>query len=62
VEGIRNGDDPELKKRGLVDKVQCVPDGLLDRIPPQYNDAANDHFNCGKQFLSEEYFPEEHWD
>jgi len=31
----------------------------LRRHPPQYRDAAHHHLARGKQFLSEEYFPEE---
>jgi len=45
-----------------MDKVQDVHDGLLDRIPQQHKHAVADHFKRGKQFLSEEYFPEERWD
>jgi hypothetical protein len=59
------GDDYEVKKRGLMDKVRGVRDGLSDdsdRIPPQYKDTAHNHLNRGKQFLTEEYFPEERRD
>ena len=57
VEGIRDGDDPELKKRGLMDKVRGVCDVLSDRIPQQHKDTVTDHFNRGNYFLGEEYFP-----
>ena len=57
-----NGDDTEVKKRGLLDKVRGVRDGLSDRIPQQHKDTANDHLSRGKQFLAEEYFPEERRD
>jgi hypothetical protein len=60
--GIRDGDDPEGRKRGIMDKVKGMRDGLSDRIPQQHKDKATDHFNRGKQFLSEEYFPEERRD
>ena len=57
-----NGDDSEVKKRGLMDKVRGVRDGLSDRISQQHKDTAHNHLNRGKQFLTEEYFPEERQD
>jgi hypothetical protein len=51
-----NGGDSEVKKRGLMDKVRGVRDGLYDRIPQQHKDTAHNHL--GKQFLTEEYFSE----
>ena len=45
-----------------MDKVRGMRDGLSDRIPQQHKDAAHDHLARGKQFLSEEYFPEERRD
>jgi hypothetical protein len=54
-----NGDDSEVKKKGLMDKFRGVRNGLSDRIPQQHKDTAHDHLNRGKQFLTEEYFPEE---
>jgi hypothetical protein len=59
VEGIRNDDDPELKKGGLMDKVQGVHGGLSHRIPQQHKHPAADHFNRGEHFLSA---PAEHRD
>jgi hypothetical protein len=58
VNGIHVGDDPEGKKKGLMEKVKGIRDGLSDRIPQQHKDKATDHINHGKHFLSEEYFPE----
>ena len=60
--GIREGEDPEGKKRGLLDKVKGMRDGLSDRIPQQHKEKASDHIARGKQFLTEEYFPEERRD
>lgn len=31
-------------------------------MPQEHKDKANDHFERGKNFLSEEYFPEERRD
>jgi Family of unknown function (DUF5923) len=45
-----------------MDKVRGVRDGLSDRIPQQHKDTAHNHLNRGKQFLTEEYFPEERRD
>jgi hypothetical protein len=45
-----------------MDKVRGIHDGLSDRIPQQHKDAAHDHLAHGRQFLSEEYFPEERHD
>jgi len=36
-----------------------VRDGLSDRSPQQHIDTAHDRLNHGKQFLTDEYFPEE---
>ena len=33
VNGILEGDDPEAKQKGLMDKVKEMRDGLADRIP-----------------------------
>ena len=46
-----NGNDSEVKKRGLMDKVRGVHDGLSDRIPQQHKDTAHNHLNRGNQFL-----------
>ena len=63
MESIRHGAGPELKKRGLMDKVRGMRrDGLSNRIPQQHKDTAADYFDRGKQLLSEEYFPEERRD
>ena len=35
---------------------------MLDRIPQDHKDKAQDHYERGKQFLTEEYFPEERRD
>lgn len=58
VNGIREGDDPEGRKKGLLDKMKDMRDGISDRIPQQHKDKASDHIERGKHFLSEEYFPE----
>jgi hypothetical protein len=45
-----------------MDKVRAMRDGLWDCIPQQHKDATHNHLARGKQFLSEEYFPEKRRD
>ncbi|KIM72988.1 hypothetical protein PILCRDRAFT_15596 [Piloderma croceum F 1598] len=59
VNCIREGDDLEATKTGLLDKVREMHDCITDRIPQQHKDAANGQFQHGRLFLTEEYFPEE---
>jgi Family of unknown function (DUF5923) len=42
-----NGNDSEVKKTGLMDKVRGVGDSLSDRIPQQHKDTAHNHLNRG---------------
>jgi len=56
--GIREGDDQEGRKKGLLEKVKGMRDGISDRIPQQHKDKASDQIDRGKHFLSEEFFPE----
>ena len=37
-------------------------DNLMNRVPQEHKDKAGDHYDRGKQFLMEEYFPEERRD
>ncbi|KIM74590.1 hypothetical protein PILCRDRAFT_14356 [Piloderma croceum F 1598] len=60
--GKVNGNDSEIKKTGLMDKVRGVHNGLSDRITQQHKDTAHNHLNRGSQFLTEEYFPEKRRD
>ncbi|KII83317.1 hypothetical protein PLICRDRAFT_180576 [Plicaturopsis crispa FD-325 SS-3] len=55
-------DEDEETKKGFMDRARAFKTGLTDRIPQQHKDKANAHFDRGKQFLSEEYFPEERRD
>ncbi|KAJ3926778.1 MAG: hypothetical protein NXY57DRAFT_1110382, partial [Lentinula lateritia] len=45
----------ESKKRGLMDRVK-------NSIPNEHQEKAKDHFNRGKEFITEEYFPKERRD
>ncbi|EMD31027.1 hypothetical protein CERSUDRAFT_120157, partial [Gelatoporia subvermispora B] len=64
------GDDPvpndaeeaQAKKQGLFGKLRGMRDNMVDRIPDEHKDRANDHYDRAKQFLTEEYFPEERRD
>lgn len=62
VDDLQNGADPEEKKKGLLSKVKGFRNDLTNRVPQEHKDKANEHFTRGKQFLSEEYFPEERRD
>ena len=59
---IHEGDDPEAKRTGLMDKVREVHDCITDHIPQQHKNATNGQFQHGRLFSSEEYFPEDRWD
>jgi hypothetical protein len=59
---VCRGDDTEARKKGIMEKVRGLHDGLTERVPQQHKDAANGHIERGKKFLIEEYFPEEHRD
>ncbi|GAV99082.1 hypothetical protein LENED_000515 [Lentinula edodes] len=48
----------ESKKRGLMDRVKNVKNS----IPNEHQEKAKDHFNRGKEFITEEYFPKERRD
>jgi hypothetical protein len=37
-------------------------DDMADRIPREHKDKANEQYERGKHFLTEEYFPEERRD
>lgn len=52
-----------------MDKLRNTRDNLMDRVPQEHKDKANEHkdrageqVDRAKQFLSEEYFPEERRD
>ncbi|TCD61093.1 hypothetical protein EIP91_009046 [Steccherinum ochraceum] len=66
---IVNGDpvpadreDAEVKKQGLKGKILGLRDQFTDRIPQEHKDRANNQSERAKQFLTEEYFPEERRD
>ncbi|EIW85913.1 hypothetical protein CONPUDRAFT_148046 [Coniophora puteana RWD-64-598 SS2] len=54
--------ETESKKAGFKDRMRGYRDGLSDRIPQQHRDRANDHWERGRKYLAEEYFPEERRD
>jgi hypothetical protein len=59
---VREGDDTEAKKKGIMEEVHGLRNGLAERVPQQHPDTANRHIERGKKFLTEEYFPEERRD
>ncbi|KAL0948737.1 hypothetical protein HGRIS_008869 [Hohenbuehelia grisea] len=58
----RDDVDPEVKKQGVFDRLRGYRDGLSDRIPQEHKDRANEKYDRGREFLTEEYFPEERRD
>jgi len=57
-----NREDAETKKRGVMSKLRDLRDNINDRVPQEHKDRANDHYDRAKNFLSDEYFPEERRD
>ncbi|KAI6102700.1 hypothetical protein EV401DRAFT_2061139 [Pisolithus croceorrhizus] len=64
VEGARaeTSEEAEEKKQGFLERVWGVRDNIAERIPQQHKDKAQEHFERGRKFLAEEYFPEERRD
>jgi len=63
VDEIEASSEPDVAaKKTLVERMKGMRDGLSDKIPQQHKDTANQHFERGKVFLTEEYFPEERRD
>ncbi|KAI0057660.1 hypothetical protein BV25DRAFT_1970625 [Artomyces pyxidatus] len=54
--------DPEMKKQGLMSRLQGLKNGLSDRIPQEHKDTARDKVDHSRQVLLEEYFPEDRRD
>lgn len=61
-----SGDEKEEKKSGVMAKMRAMRDNVRDtfndRVPEEHRNKANDKFESGKKFLTEEYFPEERRD
>ena len=64
-----NQQDAEAKKNGLMNKLRNTRDQLLDRVPQEHKDKAQEQKDKAseqkeraKQFLTDEYFPEERRD
>ncbi|EKM74725.1 hypothetical protein AGABI1DRAFT_103321 [Agaricus bisporus var. burnettii JB137-S8] len=66
AEDVRSSDAPgqeaQAKKAGFMDRMKGVTQTFSDRIPNQHKDFARDRYQQGRQFLTEEYFPEERRD
>ncbi|KAH9851443.1 hypothetical protein C2E23DRAFT_732995 [Lenzites betulinus] len=61
-EPIQDGADAQSRKRSLQDKWVDVKDTIRGRVPDEHKDRANEQTQRVKNFLSEEYFPEERRD
>ncbi|KAF9444701.1 hypothetical protein P691DRAFT_763168 [Macrolepiota fuliginosa MF-IS2] len=55
-------EETQKKKSKLMDKMKGITHGITDRIPPQHKGTAQEHYERGRHFLTEEYFPEERRD
>ncbi|KAI0077531.1 hypothetical protein K474DRAFT_1661627 [Panus rudis PR-1116 ss-1] len=55
-------EEAEAKKQGLMGKIRGVRDQLMDRVPDEHKERAKEHRDRAKNFLAEEYFPEERRD
>jgi hypothetical protein len=66
AEDIRTSDEPDIeakeKKRGLVGKMKDMTQNIVDKIPQEHKDSANDKYERSRRFLTEEYFPQERRD
>ncbi|KAL9715568.1 hypothetical protein Ac2012v2_000009 [Leucoagaricus gongylophorus] len=57
---IPTSEAPEhAKKTGLMGKMKDITQNITDRIPSEHKDRLHQPFSRGRQFLTEEYFPEE---
>ncbi|TDL13121.1 hypothetical protein BD410DRAFT_615157, partial [Rickenella mellea] len=52
----------EVAKAGFKDKIMGFRDNLLDRVPQEHKDLANDKYEHSKRVIADEYFPEERRD
>ncbi|KAI5117290.1 hypothetical protein M0805_006812 [Coniferiporia weirii] len=52
----------DVTKGGLKERFGNFRDGLMNRVPQEHKDTANEHVDRARNFLSEEYFPEERRD
>ena len=55
-------DVADAKKTNLKDRFTGYKDQLFNKVPQEHKDKANEHSERVKNFLSEEYFPEERRD
>ncbi|KAG1792741.1 uncharacterized protein HD556DRAFT_1377609 [Suillus plorans] len=54
--------ETEGKKRGFKERIRGYAGGLSERFPQQHRDRASEHYERGRKFLAEEYFPVERRD
>ncbi|KAF8874992.1 hypothetical protein BD779DRAFT_1450453 [Infundibulicybe gibba] len=55
-------EEADVKKQGIMDRMRGLRDGFSDKVPQEHKDRVNGHYERGKEFLTEEYFPEERRD
>ncbi|TFK47462.1 hypothetical protein OE88DRAFT_1636556 [Heliocybe sulcata] len=61
-EASEDTEEAKAKKQGLVERMRGMRDNFSNRIPQEHKDRANEHYERGRRFLTEEYFPEERRD
>ncbi|KAI5993190.1 hypothetical protein EDC04DRAFT_2872684 [Pisolithus marmoratus] len=52
----------EEKKQGFMERIRGVRENIAERVPQEHKDKAQEHYERGRKFLTEEYFPEERRD
>ncbi|KAH9474282.1 hypothetical protein JR316_0013445 [Psilocybe cubensis] len=66
VGDVQESEDPDMevekKKGGVMGKMRAMRDNINERIPDKHKDAVSNRYERGRQFLNEEYFPEERRD
>ncbi|KAI0744977.1 hypothetical protein C8Q76DRAFT_764414 [Earliella scabrosa] len=59
---VQDEADAQTRKSRLQDKFNGMKDSLMGRVPDEHREQANEQTNRVKNFLSDEYFPEERRD
>ncbi|KAH7912681.1 hypothetical protein BJ138DRAFT_1147826 [Hygrophoropsis aurantiaca] len=57
-----SSDDTEAKKQGFKERMLAFRDGFSERIPEGHKQKIGEHYDRGRHYLMDEYFPEERRD
>lgn len=61
-EGLQDENTDVSTKTRFQNKVNDLKDQLAGRVPPEHREKANEHLDRAKNFLKDEYFPQERRD